>query len=279
MSPEEVVSDYVYLKDNYYNLLNKPEFIINDTEFVKKACVYLPELFFERQYQRTAAIVRDFLKQFTGDKQSSEIWPGMPSTEYLTALGLFCYAPYIDLVGRYSEYKTFNCPLKRLRFNAQQFENIVAPYYEAILERQIQESIPYEILSKWMAYPGFDRIALLIGRVISNELLTVKPADKPSEMGSPVSLAIGDLMATIEKQKEEIALLSQKTQSTEPETQAPNTTNDVKVVATETLQPNGQNHSSPNLSGVFTEPVVQLVSVDGFKEFAQEVLAYLRSKA
>lgn len=283
MNPVEVASDYVYLKDNYYTLLNKPEFIINDVEFIKKACVYLPELFFERQYQRITTIVRDFLKQFTGDKQPKEIWPGMPRSEYLAAVGLFCYAPYIDLAGRYSEYKTFNCSLKKLTFNEKQFESNVAPYYGDILTRQIEESIPIEILSKWMARPGFARIALLIGRVISNELLTVKPADKPSEMGSPVSLAISDFMTTIEEQKQEIALLNKKTENIqtvtkEPETEAPNTTDHPEIIAIGNTWPYGMNPFSPKLSGFYTLPAVQPITVDGFKEFAQEVLAFIRSK-
>lgn len=283
MSPEEVVNDYVYLRNNYYTLLNKPEFIINDVEFIKKACVYLPELFFERQMQRVAGIVRDFIKQFTGDNQPNELWPGIPNAQYLAALGLFCYAPYIDLAGRYSEYKAFNCSLKKLTFNSQQFENNIAPYYEATLTRQIEESIPLEIFSKWQVYPGFDRIALLIGRVISNELLTVKPTDKPSEMGSPVSLVISDFMQLIKEQKQEIISLNEKIKSTQPvtkeaEAESANITNHSETITTDNTLPNGQNPFIPKAPAPYAQPTGQSITVDGFKEFAQEVLSYIRSK-
>lgn len=306
MSPEEVVNDNVDLKENYYALLNKPEYIINDVDTIKKACVYLPELFFERQNQRIATIVRDFLKQFTGDKSLTDIWPGMPHAEYLAAVGLFCYAPYIDLAGRYSEYKAFNPPLKKFTFNVQQFENNVAPYYVAILTRQIEESIPSEILSKWLVHPGFDRIALLIGRVISNELLTVKPADKPSEMGSPVSLAISDFMSIIETQKQEIALLNENIKKRDPvikESRSgvanmpynpdpasipPMEINPAfnlrdynsAIINTSNTWPNGQSPFSPKtIPSSYSPPTVQYTTVDGFKEFAQEVLEFIRSKS
>lgn len=245
-------SNFEYLSNNYYHLLNHPEFIIGDTDYIQNACKYLPKSVFDRHLARTTKVVQDFLNQFAVNRQINDLWPGMPQANFITALGIFCYAPYFDLTQRYSDLERFQSPLKSFVFNRAEFEEVVSVQFTLILTQVIESSVPANILATWQVCPKFNRLALLIGRVISNELLTVKPGDKPIAWESPVSLILDDWsrgIAALRKAVNPQPWLSAEEQSPSAPTQSP-----------------VQNQESPSAPGI------PLSTEEKNKQFEKELL-------
>ncbi len=245
-------SNFEYLSNNYYHLLNHPEFIIGDTDYIRNACKYLPHSVFDRHLARITIVVQDFLKQFTVKRQINDLWPGMPQANFITALGIFCYAPYFDLTQRYSDLEGFQSPSKSFVFTRAEFEEVVSTQFTLILTQVIESSVPANILATWQVCPGYDRLALLIGRVISNELLTVKPGDKPIAWESPVSLILDDWSRQISALRKAVnpqPWLSTEEQSPSVPTESP-----------------AQNQESSS------EPGIPLSTEDKNKQFEKELL-------